>query len=199
MNVINALFDFYNKFHHLDKGDKFYKHRMSLDALNFANIFYQVKTIKLAINLIMEEMYVSGTDAKLASALSSLQDRFADAIKSQANYVLFIEDQYKTMVLEGEAESEKLVEHTEPGQLTEGTQTPTEKHIAENSEYFIATSTKDVIKQIRKDEGVEPIISDNPTPLTDPDAKTELMQDLEVKLDEDETYVGDHDGLLKMI
>lgn len=199
LNVINALFDFYNRYNHINKKDKFYMHRMSLDALNFSNIFYQVKTIKMAINLIMEEMYVSGTDAKLASALASLQDKFTEAIKAQANYVLFIEDQYKGLVLEGEAETQKVLESKDTTLITIGTQTQTEKHIADNSEFFLATSTKDVIKQIRKEEGVKPEIIDESDPLTNPDVKIDLMNELEIELNEEETYHGDSDGLLEII
>jgi len=200
LNVINALFDFYNKYNHINKKDKFYMHRMSLDAMNFSNIFYQVKTIKMAINLIMEEMYVSGTDAKLATAMASLQDKFTEAIKAQANYVLFIEDQYKGLVLEGEAEAQKVLEAPEGTALIAiGSQTPTEKHIADNSEFFLSTSTKDVIKQIRKEEGVTPNILDSDSPLTNPDVKIDLMNELDVDMDEDETYHNDSDGLLEII
>jgi len=202
LNVVNALFDFYNKYNGVNKKDKFYMHRMSLDALNFSNIFYQIKTIKLAINLIMEDMYISGVDAKLATALASLQDKLSEAIKAQANFVLFIEDQYKIMVLEGESEKEKLLIQTEPGaiaQITEGTQTQTQTHISKNSAYFLATNTKDVIKQIRKNEGVVPIKSDEPSPLTDPNNKIELMKELDFELDEDEKYATDYDGLMEII
>jgi len=200
LNVINALFDFYNKFNHINKKDKFYMHRMSLDALNFSNIFYQVKTIKMAINLIMEEMYVSGTDAKLATAMASLQDKFSEAIKAQANYVLFIEDQYKGLVLESENEAQKVLDTSDQTKLIiAGNQTQTEKHIANNSEFFLSTSTKDVIKQIRKEEGIKPNILDENNPLTNPDVKIDLMNELNVELDEEETYHSDSDGLLEII
>lgn len=203
LSVINSLFDFYNKYKKLDPKNPYYLQRKSLDALNFSNIFYQVKTIKLAINYIMEEMHNTGVDGKLATALASLQDKFTEAIKSQANYVLFVEDTYRRMVMEDEDTSDRVLEsgedQAERAKLTSDINSDTQKHIATNSAFFISTSTKDVIKQVRNVESIKPLKNDNPSPLTDPGNKPELMKELEVVLDEEEEYLNDYAGILEII
>jgi hypothetical protein len=202
LSVINSLFDFYNKYKKLDPKNPYYLQRKSLDALNFSNIFYQVKTIKLAINYIMEEMHNTGVDGKLATALASLQDKFTEAIKSQANYVLFVEDTYRRMVMEDETPDMMLEsgdDRAERAKLASDANADTQKHIATNSAFFISTSTKDVIKQVRNVESIKPIKNDNPSPLTDPGNKPELMKELEVVLDEEEEYLNDYAGILEII
>ena len=205
--LINSMFDFY-----LDAGviDKisYTKHKRDLDTSNISNMLWQLKTVKITISILMDEIVAGNTSPKTISALSDMQDRFSGIIRMQANYVMFLEDTYKKMKYEAaEANTDQdLLESGEKPKLERA------REEAASSEYFLTANPKELIRQITevnpltdeeheqmKAEGEECIHGGIGTKNTNPKLKEELMTELNLDIEKKDESSNDYDSILDMI
>lgn len=201
--LINSMFDFY-----LDAGVinrvEYTKHKRDLDTSNLSNMLWQLKTVKITITILMDEITSGNTSPKTISALNEMQDRFTEIMRMQANYVMFLEDTYKKMKYEA-AE----VELDDPQKDQRKLEAAREE--ATSSEYFLTANPKELIRQITevaplsdeehkemKDTGEDCISTDLGTKNTDPKLKEALMAEKNIDPDKKEEGSG-YDSILNMI
>ena len=202
--LINSMFDFYLDAGIIDRME-YAKHKKNLDTSNLSNMLWQLKTVKITISILMDEVLSGNTNDKTIASLAGMQDRFTDIIKTQANYMLFLEDTYKKMKYEDvkqlagpdNADSAVLDAHRE---------------VATSSDYYLTANPKDLVHQItevapltdeeREDmvkEGAECMSLETTKKNTDPKLKEELMSELDVKIEKNEEKTDNYDSILNMI
>lgn len=147
------------------------KHKKELDTINISNLFFQLKTIKITIIKVMEEITSGNTHPRLIEVMGQLQDKMASITKMQANYMIFLEETYQKLNNDKpqNLDSENVDSSPEEGQ------------------FFITIGTKNMTKKLpEKSESAtakEKVAGD----LIDPRKKAELMRDrnIEIKTDDD--------------
>ena len=157
--ITDSMLKFYVDLGVIDKHE-YFKQKQSLDNTNIQNIFFQLKTIRMAIEKIAEEINQGNTHPRLFEVFGQLQDKLTTVIKTQANYILFLEDTYKKIKHDVEQQS-----MSNSSQVTPLLGTP--------GEYYITAGTKNLIKEITIEEDEAPTDSRH---LTHPEHKIEVMQ-----------------------
>lgn len=160
-DITNSMLQFYVDLGVIDKVD-YLKQKQILDNTNIQNIFFQLKTIRMALEKIAEEINQGNTHPRLFEVFGQLQDKLTMVIKTQANYILFLEDTYKKM-------NQDLTQ--------QGTQSGSKPKLLKNGnseEYFISAGTKNIMREIVAEE-----IIDKPEKrrLTDPTKKAEIIKE----------------------
>lgn len=173
--ITDSVFKFYLTLGLLDEHD-YLVQKKKLDSDNISNIFFLVKTTKFAIEKIMQEINAGSTHARLFEVLGQLQDKLANAIKTQANYVLFLEDSYKKI-------------KNDVDNKGDGQNKITNEVV--NGQSYITAGTKNMIKTLQGQPSVDNLVVDTNSNLIDPRRKDELMEDrglshLKSKLDSDD-------------
>ena len=113
----------------------------------------------MAIEKIAEEINQGNTHPRLFEVFGQLQDKLTTVIKTQANYILFLEDTYKKIKQDVEQRST-----LNSGQVTPLLGTP--------GEYYITAGTKNLIKEITVED--DDLVEDS-RHLTHPEHKVEVM------------------------
>lgn len=160
-----------------NKND-YHKYKKELDTINISNLFFQLKTLKIAIIKLMEHISSGNADYKLIEAMGNLQDRLASITKTQANYILFLEETYKKL-------------NNDP-QINQ-----TQDQISSNpneGEFFVTVGTKNLIKNLptSNNPGSHYIRkNDTSGKFTDPSLKLDLMKEKNIEI-ESEDLTGDN-------
>jgi len=162
--ITTSVFDFYVSIGILDSHE-YLKQKKMIDENNISNLFFQVKTIKFAIEKIMQEINSGNMQPRFFEVLGQLQDKLSNAIKTKANYILFLEDSYKKMKNEVENRAQLL-----GAPVANGLPAPKE------DEYFVTAGTKNLMKTLAGEPTVAEFEVDETTNLTDPRQKNELME-----------------------
>ena len=158
-NITGSMLKFYVDLGVIDNHE-YLKQKQALDNTNIQNIFFQLKTLRMAIEKIAEEINQGNTHPRLFEVFGQLQDKLTTVIKTQANYILFLEDTYKKV-------------NSEVGQKSSagGSVTPL---LGTSDEYYITAGTKNLIKEITVDE-IEEV--EDSRHLTHPEKKVDVMNE----------------------
>lgn len=142
------------------------KHKKELDTINLANFLFQMKTIKITITKVMEEIASGNTHPRLLDSMGSLQDKLSSLTKMQANYMVFLEETYQKLNNEKQVNPDQASVPSSP----------------DEGKYFITVGTKNVIKNLPAHEKSAdgPMSGD----LIDPSNKVELMREKNIKNEE---------------
>lgn len=145
------------------------KHKKELDTINISNFMFQLKTIKVALIKVMEEIAGGNTHPRLLEVMGGLQDKMANITKMQANYVLFLEETYKKLNSESPVNNRDAVVNSSPNE----------------GQYFVSVGTKNILDQLPDID--EEDIDDGGSKLVDPSNKLKLLKetDLEIEIDGD--------------
>ena len=201
--LINSMFDFYLDSDVIDRV-QYTKHKLDIDTSNVSNMLWQLKTVKITITILMDEITSGNTNPKTIAALADMQDRFSEIMRMQANYLIFLEDSYKKMKYDT---SDAAIEAAdEPKKL----ESP--KNDASDSEYFLTANPKELIRQITEvaplseDEhaemqadGEDCMLQDIGTKNTDPKLKEELIVERNISVEKKDDTVEGYDSILNMI
>lgn len=143
------------------------KHKKELDTINISNLFFQLKTLKITIIKVMEEITSGNTHPRLIEVMGQLQDKMAAITKTQANYILFLEETYQKLNRDVpvNTDSQKVGSSPQEGQ------------------YFITVGTKNVIKSLPEAERSNQF--DRSNNLIDPSKKAELMRERNIQIQEE--------------
>lgn len=185
--ITESMLKFYADLGILTKHD-YAREKQKLDNSSISNIFFQLKTIRMAIEKIVEEINQGNTHPRLFEVFGQLQDKLTVAVKTQANYVLFLESTYKNLKTE--------VEQAEGG----GTNQQNKQLAKSSNEYYITAGTKNLIKDLDVEEITEDHNKDE-RHLTHPSMKSEVMlsrgitDDL-IAEDESENFFDDVNSLI---
>mgnify|MGYP003342886812 CR=1 FL=1 len=160
-DITDSMLRFYVDLGVIEKHD-YIKQKQMLDNSSIQNIFFQLKTIRMAIEKIAEEINQGHVHPRLFEVFGQLQDKLTTVVKTQANYMLFLEDTYKKMNQE--------VNQTGSTGESQARALPTS-----TSDYYITAGTKNLIKEIDAIE-VDDETGDT-RHLTHPSKKTEVMME----------------------
>lgn len=144
-------------------NDEYIKQKQTLDNTNIKNIMFQLKTLRMAIEKIAEEINQGNTHPRLFEVFGQLQDKLTTVIKTQANYILFLEDTYKKM-------NQEIGQQTQSGQQKQVKQ--------KNTDYFISAGTKTIMDEIEITEVSD--ITETSGELTNPSKKSEIIKNFGV-------------------
>jgi hypothetical protein len=158
-DITGSMLKFYVDLGVLDKHD-YLRQKQNLDNTNIQNIFFQLKTIRMAIEKIAEEINQGNAHPRLFEVFGQLQDKLTTVIKTQANYILFLEDTYKKM-------------HSDIEQKSAGSGSVTPL-LTSTSDYYITAGTKNLIKELTAEEVED---EEDSRHLTHPGRKTEVMNE----------------------
>jgi hypothetical protein len=162
VEITDSLFKFYVDLGLLTTHD-YVKQKKELDNMNIETLFFQHKTIKMAIERIMEEINQGAAHPRLFEVMSQLQDRLTNVAKTQANYMLFLEDTYKK--IKGEVDSRG-----------DGSSAPSLVNSPVSGEYYVTAGTKNIMREIGSANS-EKTDLDFKNRLTNPTEKNSLMEE----------------------
>jgi hypothetical protein len=166
--ITDSLFKNFVDIGIFEKND-YARHKKELDTINISNLFFQLKTIKITIIKVMEEITSGNTHPRLIEVMGQLQDKMASITKMQANYVLFLEDTYR--------------------QLNSAAPVNPDSQIVDSSsnegQFFITVGTKNAISNLPEEPKSEEIKV--PTGgLIDPTKKSDLMRERNIQIAEED-------------
>jgi hypothetical protein len=171
-DITDSLFKNFVDIGIFEKND-YARHKKELDTINISNLFFQLKTLKITIMKVMEEITSGNTHPRLLEVMGQLQDKMAGITKTQANYVLFLEDTYKKLNSDAPVNSENVAIESSP---TEG-------------QFFVSVGTKNVIESLPEVEVIEDEEGDG---LVDPSNKLDLLKEIDLDIDiEDSSDSGE--------
>lgn len=134
--LITSMFDFYAENGILDRVE-YARRKRDLDSANVSNMLWQLKTVKLTITVLMDEIVSGNTNAKTIAALADMQSRFSEIMRMQANYVVFLEDTYKKIKYDAIASD-----------VSEDAAERERNEDDANSEYYMTANPKELVRQI---------------------------------------------------
>lgn len=145
------------------------KHKKELDTINISNLFFQLKTLKITIIKVMEEITSGNTHPRLIEVMGQLQDKMAAITKTQANYIIFLEESYQKLNREKPINDDSLKVGSSP----------------EEGQFFITIGTKNVTKSLPEDAQTisREKISGS---LIDPTQKSDLMRKRNIEISDDD-------------
>ncbi len=164
-DITDSLFEYYVELGILEENN-YIKLKKEMDTVNMSNIFFQIKTLKITITKIMEEITTGNTAPRLMEVFGQLQDKLKTLVQTQANHMLFLEETYKNI----NNDDPKNGNNTLNNSNKEG-------------EFFISVGTKTMVESL-PENSQEYEIDDN---LINPSNKTELMKENNIKIEEDDT------------
>ena len=92
--ITDSLFEYYVELGILEENN-YIKLKKEMDTVNMSNILFQIKTLKITITKIMEEITTGNTNPRLMEVFGQLQDKLKTLTQTQANHLLFLEESYK--------------------------------------------------------------------------------------------------------
>lgn len=156
-DITASMLKFYSELGVLDKYE-YIREKQKLDNTSISNIFFQLKTLRMAIENIAEQINQGNTHPRLFEVFGQLQDKLTAVVKTQANYMLFLEDTYK-----------KIKQEIDQKDTDQGSQVT---NTLKSGEYYIGAGTKNMMKEIE----VEEVETDEDSRyLTHPSKKAEVM------------------------
>jgi hypothetical protein len=176
--ITDSLFKNFVDLGIFEKND-YARHKKEIDTINISNLFFQLKTLKISIIKIMEEIASGNTHPRLLEVMGQLQDKMANITKMQANYILFLEDTYKKLNNDAPAN-------------------PDSAQIESSSiegKYFISVGTKNVIQSLPDSDVVDSGESD----LVDPNNKMNLLRNADVEATEEKSTGEDFIDITEII
>ena len=72
--ITDSLFEYYVELGILEENN-YVKLKKEMDTINMSNIFFQIKTLKITITKIMEEITTGNTNPRLMEVFGQLQDK----------------------------------------------------------------------------------------------------------------------------
>lgn len=177
--VTDSLFEYYVELGILEENN-YVKLKKEMDTVNMSNIFFQIKTLKITITKIMEEITTGNTNARLMEVFGQLQDKLKTLTQTQANHLLFLEESYKKI----NNEDPKNANNTLNNNANEG-------------EFFISVGTKTMVESLPESKEYKTDSSNNN--LINPSNKNDLMKERNMEIDEDKDSDSDFIDVTEII
>lgn len=174
--ITDSLFEYYVELGILEENN-YIKLKKEMDTVNMSNILFQIKTLKITITKIMEEITTGNTNPRLMEVFGQLQDKLKTLTQTQANHLLFLEESYKRI----NSEDPKNANNSLNNNSNEG-------------EFFISVGTKTMVESLPESEKYD--IDNN---LIDPSNKNELMKERNIKIEEDKDSDSDFIDVTEII
>jgi gas vesicle protein len=170
-SITDSLFKNFVDIGIFEKND-YAKHKKELDTINISNLFFQLKTLKIAIMKVMEEISSGNTHPRLLEVMGQLQDKMANITKTQANYILFLEDTYKKL-------NSELPVNPDSTQVESS---------SSEGRFFVSVGTKNVIESLPESDLTDDF---EDASLIDPRNKANLLKDTDLDVSVGDNPEGD--------
>lgn len=165
------------------ENNDYARHKKELDTINISNLFFQLRTLKITIMKVMEEIVSGNTHPRLLEVMGQLQDKMANITKMQANYVLFLEDTYKKLNSEAPANPDSAHVDSTPGE----------------GQFFVSVGTKNVMDNLPEIEVNDKDLIIIESNLIDPSNKAELLKNIDEDITIDDEVDDDFMDLDEII
>lgn len=173
-DITDSLFKNFVDLGVFEKND-YARHKKELDTVNISNLFFQLKTLKITIMKVMEEITSGNTHPRLLEVMGQLQDKMANITKTQANYILFLEDTYKRLNSEDPTNPNDAQIESKPNE----------------GQFFISVGTKNMIENLPDIDENEIDVSESDGSLVDPSNKQNLLKEKNIDVTIDDDSDGD--------
>lgn len=171
-NITDSLFKNFVDLDIFDKND-YARYKKELDTINISNLFFQLKTIKITIMKVMEEITSGNTHPRLLEVMGQLQDKLASITKTQANYMLFLEDTYKKL-------NDQAPVNDNTAEINSSTS---------EGQFFVSVGTKNVINSLPESDLTDDL--DDSKSLIDPRNKEHLLKKTDLDITVGDSTEGD--------
>lgn len=101
--------------------------KVNLDSMTLGKIMNQMEVSERAISLLMENIEMGDINPKLFDAVGNLQRTFIELVKTQTNYVINAEEEYRKIALE--KDSMNNVEDTTATEVSAGYKSSSQKDL----------------------------------------------------------------------
>lgn len=101
--------------------------KVNLDSMTLGKIMNQMEVSERAISLLMENIEMGDINPKLFDAVGNLQRTFIELVKTQTNYVINAEEEYRKIALE--KDSMNNVEDTTATEVSGGYKSSSQKDL----------------------------------------------------------------------
>lgn len=165
------------------ENNDYARHKKELDTINISNLFFQLRTLKITIMKVMEEIASGNTHPRLLEVMGQLQDKMANITKMQANYVLFLEDTYKKLNSEAPANPDSVQVDSTPSE----------------GQFFVSVGTKNVMDNLPEIEVNDKDLIIIESNLIDPSNKAELLKNIDEDITIDDEVDNDFMDLDEII
>ena len=165
--ITNSLFKNFVDIGVFEEND-YAKHKKELDTINISNLFFQLKTLKITIIKVMEQITSGNTHPRLIEVMGQLQDKMAAITKTQANYIIFLEETYRQL------NNDKPVNGNDEDVNSD----------SQEGQFFITIGTKNMSRNLPKAEESSKsnrVAGD----LINPTKKSDLMKKHSIEIKED--------------
>lgn len=182
-NLTSSLIKYYVDAGLIERED-YHRFKKELDDSSLENILFQIKSLRMAIERIMEDINQGNTHPRLYEVFGQLHDKLANVVKIQANYILFLEDTYRRVKAE-------IVSSKTDGNVTE-------MGLHQKGDYYVTAGTKNIMKSVE----VEAVEVEDARYLTNPNQKSAVLTEIglahliEKKEESQEITSGDIDNLI---
>lgn len=180
-DITDSLFKNFVEIGLFEKND-YARHKKELDTINISNLFFQLKTLKITITKVMEEIASGNTHPRLLEVFGQLQDKMANITKMQANYILFLEETYKKLNAEGAVNPDS---------------TQIESNVSEGK-FFVSVGTKKIIESLPEVD-VKEIENASKNDKIDPTNKSTLLKENDLKIESEKSTDEDFIDLTEII
>ena len=144
--IIDSMYDFYLGFGIIDKTE-YLKNKSELDSMNISNMFLQLNTTKMVVEKLLDEINSGNLNPRLIESYCNLNSQLSEMIRSQANYVLFLEESYKKTKIENIERSSSNIQHSAI-ESHNNDNIKYEEITDSDSEYFITSDPESLIREI---------------------------------------------------
>lgn len=175
-NLVESIFDFYLE-NDLISEDSYVRFRKETSASNIASLFFQIRTLKDSITAVMNQIQQGNVEPRMYEVLSQLHQKYNEAIKTQANFTLYLEDSFKKIAQEATENDNAKNGIKQPTQEDYDKQDAVEAPIQDtDNDEFVSAGSRNIIKQIKEEtKSVDNENEDYDGELTDPKNKQNII------------------------
>jgi len=194
IDVVETMYRFYVDMDIMD-ADAYTQKKNNLLATNLAGILFQLKSVKTVLERLTEEITAGDTTPRLIEVFSQLHEKYSNIIKSNANYLLFLEEVVRGDMMGNTDAESTLPEHIEAVEKKK-------KDVEDKSEYYISSDQKKMTEDLKVESG-DVIDEKIDYSLIDPMGKSDLMEregiDEDLVKDDDEEDLDGYGSILDVM
>jgi hypothetical protein len=181
--LIDSIFEFYLE-NDLISQQSYVKFKKEASASNVASLFFQIKILKDSLISIMNQIQQGNVEPRMYEVLSQLTQKYNEAIKTQANFVLYLEDSFKKIAQEAEENDQnqsRVEQPNEKSQIESDKEEAVEASFTDDDDgSYVSAGTKDLIQTIKEEVTNDEDSADADTTevtgeLTDPTNKPNII------------------------
>jgi len=201
-SIIDSMYNFYVDYGIVDKPE-YLEYKKNMDSLNVSNMLLQLKMVKIVLNKVLDDINSGNLNPRLLEVYCTLNGQMSELTRSQANYMLFLEESYKKSRIEAiENNNSKRLDYSNVNKSSDDSNSDIEITPIDDSdsEFFLTSDPMRLVEEVTtkstiKYEDVQNERSEylksrgNVSIFIDPNNKNDLVENYDV----DSTTIKDND------